>query len=133
MDIIKRVYDASDSIFIWFRDNAVIITFLIGQSVAGIIWGADLTSRVSIIERRGSPEVANIDRRLANAEYWIASHERVGANLQNAGRITALEKSIAIIQEHDNVMLQALKDNAAMLAKLNELLNRHMIDGKPQR
>jgi hypothetical protein len=59
----------------WFRENSVLVTFLIGQALtvgaalASLIsYSARLESRVHTLETRGSPHLERIDNRLTALE-----------------------------------------------------------------
>jgi hypothetical protein len=59
----------------WFRENSVLVTFLIGQALTVgaalaslIAYSARLESRVHTLETRGSPHLERIDNRLTALE-----------------------------------------------------------------
>jgi len=126
--MMHKVYAASDGIMAWFRDNAVILTFIAGQALVGIIWGADLTARLRTVETRGSPALDVLAKRVDKNDFWIQNHERVGAAFQNANRIISLEREMAVVREHDASMLDILRQNSATMKAIADGLTKHMLE-----
>ena len=52
----------------WFRENSALIYFLIGQAILIGIYMVNLEARVSTLEDRGSPHLAEINTRLTVLE-----------------------------------------------------------------
>ena len=52
----------------WFKENLVLVIGLIGQAVIAIIYMVNLEARVSTLEVRGSPHLAEINTRLTVLE-----------------------------------------------------------------
>jgi len=52
----------------WFRENSALIYFLIGQAILIGIYMVNLEARVSTLEERGSPHLAEINTRLTVLE-----------------------------------------------------------------
>jgi hypothetical protein len=52
----------------WFRENSALIYFLIGQAIILGIYMVNLEARVSTLEDRGSPHLAEINTRLTVLE-----------------------------------------------------------------
>ena len=52
----------------WFKDNQALVILLIGQAIVGGIYMVNLEARVSTLEVRGSPHLAEINNRLTVLE-----------------------------------------------------------------
>jgi hypothetical protein len=52
----------------WFKENSALIYFLIGQAIILGIYMVNLEARVSTLETRGSPHLAEINTRLTVLE-----------------------------------------------------------------
>ena len=52
----------------FLSDNQALVIFLIGQAIVVLIYAANLESRVSTLEYRGSPHLEKIDARLTVLE-----------------------------------------------------------------
>ena len=52
----------------WFKENLVLLIGLIGQAVIAVIYMTNLEARVSTLEVRGSPHLAEINNRLTVLE-----------------------------------------------------------------
>ena len=52
----------------WFKDNQPLVLGLIAQAIVGIIYMTNLEARMSILENRGSPHLAEINTRLTTLE-----------------------------------------------------------------
>ena len=69
----------------WMRDNATLIYFLIGQAIfigglafTGVSYMVTLENRVTTLEVRGSPHLAEINTRLTTTEKETqANNERI--------------------------------------------------------
>jgi hypothetical protein len=46
----------------WFHEHSVLICFLIGQAIVGVIYVVDLETRVSVLEEQTSTDKERIDR-----------------------------------------------------------------------
>jgi hypothetical protein len=58
----------TDQIKSWFKENSALIYFLIGQAILIGIYMVNLEARVSTLETRGSPHLAEINTRLTVLE-----------------------------------------------------------------
>ena len=70
-----------DGVKSWFKENLVLVITLIGQAVIAIIYMVNLEARVSTLEVRGSPHLAEINTRLTVLE---------GATQDNKDRISKM-------------------------------------------
>jgi uncharacterized coiled-coil protein SlyX len=62
----------------WFRSNQALVIVLIGQAIVGGIYMVNLEARVSTLEVRGSPHLAEINTRLTTLEKLTdANKERL--------------------------------------------------------
>ena len=59
----------------WFKDNQALIILIIGQIVVGGIYLVNLEARVSTLETRGSPHLAEINTRLTVLEGATKKNE----------------------------------------------------------
>jgi uncharacterized coiled-coil protein SlyX len=66
----------------WFKDNQALVILLIGQAIVGGIYMVNLEARVSTLEVRGSPHLAEINTRLTTLE------KLTDANKERLERIT---------------------------------------------
>ena len=62
----------------WFKDNQVLVIALLGQAILVGIYMVNLEARVSTLEIRGSPHLADINTRLTVLE---------GTTTENKGRL----------------------------------------------
>lgn len=62
----------------WFKDNQVLVIALLGQAILVGIYMVNLEARVSTLETRGSPHLAEINTRLTVLE---------GMTSENKGRL----------------------------------------------
>lgn len=76
----------------WFRDNLVLVVALVGQAIVAIIYMVNLEARVSTLETRGSPHLAEINTRLTVLE---------GTTTDNKQR---LDNVIAIMTKELHIM-----------------------------
>ena len=58
----------TDEIKSWFKQNQVLVVALIGQAIVAGIYMVNLEARVSTLETRGSPHLADINTRLTVLE-----------------------------------------------------------------
>lgn len=62
----------------WFKENQVLVMALIGQAIVAGIYMVNLEARVSTLEIRGSPHLAEINTRLTTLEKITeANKERI--------------------------------------------------------
>jgi uncharacterized coiled-coil protein SlyX len=66
----------------WFKDNQALVILLVGQAIVGGIYMVNLEARVSTLEVRGSPHLAEINTRLTTLE------KLTDANKERLERIT---------------------------------------------
>jgi uncharacterized coiled-coil protein SlyX len=66
----------------WFKDNQALVILLVGQAIIGGIYMVNLEARVSTLEVRGSPHLAEINTRLTTLE------KLTDANKERLERIT---------------------------------------------
>jgi uncharacterized coiled-coil protein SlyX len=66
----------------WFKDNQALVILLVGQAIVGGIYMVNLEARVSTLEIRGSPHLAEINTRLTTLE------KLTDANKERLERIT---------------------------------------------
>ena len=81
-----------DQLKSWFKENTALITFLIGQAILIGIYMVNLEARVSTLEVRGSPHLAEINTRLTVLE---------GVTTENKGR---LDNVIAIMTKELHIL-----------------------------
>lgn len=62
----------------WFKDNQVLVIALLGQAILVGVYMVNLEARVSTLETRGSPHLAEINTRLTVLE---------GMTSENKGRL----------------------------------------------
>lgn len=58
----------TDQLKSWFKEHTALITFLLGQAILVGIYMVNLEARVSTLEVRGSPHLAEINNRLTVTE-----------------------------------------------------------------
>jgi hypothetical protein len=58
----------TDQIKGWFKENSPLVYFLIGQAILLGVYMVNLEARVSTLETRGSPHLAEINTRLTVLE-----------------------------------------------------------------
>lgn len=118
--MMSRIYRTSGRVSDWVSNNAgVIITFVIGQGIAGLIFLTLLAGRVSTIESRGSPEVMLLERRVAAIENHDIGQEKKldSIDLFNT-KLTALDVRLTSVEVKQANVLDTLRDNGGKLDKI---------------
>jgi hypothetical protein len=80
----------------WFKENSALIYFLIGQAILIGIYMVNLEARVSTLETRGSPHLADINTRLTVLEGTTTDNK---ARLDNVIAIMTKELHISPARE----------------------------------
>lgn len=80
----------------WWSRNSTLVTFLIFQTVALIIWGVHLDSRVATVEARGSPQVSALADRMTRVE--VTQSNLLSLLHDNA---TKMDKMLDELHQHE--------------------------------
>ena len=59
----------------WWKDNQALAILLLGQAIVGGVYMVNLEARVSTLETRGSPHLAEINTRLTVLEGTTKKNE----------------------------------------------------------
>lgn len=106
--------NGSNGLLTWLRENGYIVTFLVTQGAAIIIWGVRIDSRVDILERSQHEQDIAVSRLDERGSRSIPLIEQ---------RLKALEDNMKIqldgIKEAQARIMQSLDSN-------NQLLNEHL-------
>lgn len=106
--------NGSNGLLAWLRENGYIVTFLVTQGAAIIIWGVRIDSRVDVLERSQHEQDIAVSRLDERGSRSIPLIEQ---------RLKALEDAMKIqldgIKEAQARIMQSLDSN-------NQLLNEHL-------
>lgn len=112
----------------WLRDNGFIIATIIGWAVTTTIFAIDLSTRVRVIEQRGSPEMTSVIGRIAAIEEHIRDDDKQREKNNVVGRLQIHEQKIAVIERNNAAELEMIRDQSSTLKYLTDMITKHMID-----
>jgi hypothetical protein len=96
------------------------------QTAVVVIWGASLTSRVSNIEQRGSPQAASLESRVIACELRDQEQSRALVKVDETNiRLSAVENKLNIVQERQNTVVENQRGMLGKIDAIIENLRKH--------